>query len=883
MMKKYQLRNGMKVLLIESKKSPVISVQVWVKTGSADERKGEEGLSHFIEHLVFKGTRKFKVGEVAAAIETAGGEINAYTSFDQTVFHVTLSKHFLDTGLDVISEMVAFPLFDEKEINAEREVVIEEIKKNADDPHRQSSRLLFETVFKTHPYSLPVIGYESVIRKVPKKKILEYYHTRYVPSNMTLIVVGDFEAKDIQKKIKEKYESIEPLKLRKVSRLKEKKQDKPRLTVKPCSFEESYFNIAWRVPPPDHKSIPALEILGLVLGQGDSSRLVKAARIDKPVVNSVGAGIYTPRDGGFFVVSASMNSKNLAEYLEILKSKLSEVLREPPSAEEFQKTITNFESEEFYSLETVDGLARKAGYYNDLMGDPDYFKNFMKQVLAVKPADIVKTARQYFNPKQMSLTLMDNGKAGEAKKLLSAWMKQYAEIYKKASKEKIVAGAKVGKKKSLKWGRADLKTGKMEKIILPSGATLILRPSFDTPTISARAAFCGGTRIEADGKDGLVELFSNVWLAGAGELKEEEIYLKTESLATSLSAFGGRNSVGLSLETLAPFESQALDLFSEVLTKPLLPKYAVEREKTSMLEAIRAKEDYPAQLAVQQFLEGLFRRHPYAKELSGKATTVPGLTEQEVQSYWKQVSMARNLIVAVGGHFDIELWKKRIEEASQNFKAGQRIQNNFPHEAPTEAVSLYRKLEKEQTHIIVGYKGLTQNDPSRFALQILQSVLAGQGGRLFIELRDKASLAYSVSPIRMEGIDTGYFGGYIACSPSKVEQAIQMLIAEFKRLADHLVSETELDRAKRYVVGRHDIELQKNSAICAAMLFDDMYGNSFDESFRYSEIVKGVTREDIRTLAQKLFGQKPVFSVVGPNPPKSVEARPAGKVKEQSL
>ncbi|HEX4925204.1 MAG TPA: pitrilysin family protein, partial [Bdellovibrionales bacterium] len=273
----------MKVLLIESKKSPVISVQIWVKTGSADEKKGEEGISHFIEHLVFKGTRKFKVGEVAAAIETAGGEINAYTSFDQTVFHVTLSKHFIDTGLDVISEMIAYPLFDEKEIDAEREVVIEEIKKNADDPQRQAGLLLFETAFKTHPYSLPVIGFDKVIRKVSKKKILDYFHSRYVPENMTLVVAGDFESKEARAKIKEKFETIAPYRLKKVSRKKEIKQAQARLAVKQTDFEESYLHLAWKIPAPGHASIPALEILGLVLGQGDSSRLVRAARIEKPV------------------------------------------------------------------------------------------------------------------------------------------------------------------------------------------------------------------------------------------------------------------------------------------------------------------------------------------------------------------------------------------------------------------------------------------------------------------------------------------------------------------------------------------------------------------------------------------------------------------------
>src|SRR6476660_4484012 len=126
MFKKYQLKNGMNVLLAESHKSPVLSIQMWVRTGSADEAKGEEGISHFIEHLVFKGTRKFKVGEIASMIEGAGGELNAYTSFDQTVFYVTISKHFVETGLEALAEMMGFPKFDPTEIDNEREVVVEE-------------------------------------------------------------------------------------------------------------------------------------------------------------------------------------------------------------------------------------------------------------------------------------------------------------------------------------------------------------------------------------------------------------------------------------------------------------------------------------------------------------------------------------------------------------------------------------------------------------------------------------------------------------------------------------------------------------------------------------------------------------------------------------
>src|SRR5580704_15592349 len=201
MFKKYQLKNGMQVLLSESHKSPVLSIQMWVRTGSADEVKGEEGISHFIEHLVFKGSRHFKVGEMAASVEAAGGEINAYTSFDQTVFYVTLSKEFEDVGLKVISEMMGFPAFDSKEIDNEREVVIEEIKRSQDSLHRQASRLLFSKMYPKHPYGLPVIGFEKNIEDFTREQILHYFQSRYNPANMTLVAVGDFSSPEMKKKI----------------------------------------------------------------------------------------------------------------------------------------------------------------------------------------------------------------------------------------------------------------------------------------------------------------------------------------------------------------------------------------------------------------------------------------------------------------------------------------------------------------------------------------------------------------------------------------------------------------------------------------------------------------------------------------------------------
>ncbi|RME15034.1 MAG: insulinase family protein, partial [Bdellovibrio sp.] len=284
MYKKFQLKNGLKVLLIQSSKSPVVSVQMWVKTGSADERRVEAGVSHFIEHLLFKGTRKYGVGEIAAAVEGSGGMINAYTSLDETVFYVTLSKDFLETGFDIISEMMGFPLFDPDEVDREREVVIEEIKRGQDNPHRQANRLLFSTLYRKHPYKEPVIGYENVIRKISVRKIKEYFNTHYVPSNMTLLVVGDFQG-PIKKQIEKYFLKISKRTKKLPSRVKEPVITRPRVKVKKSSFKDSLLNMAWPTPKAQHKDIPVREVLSVLLGQGASSRLMKAQKKKKPLAN----------------------------------------------------------------------------------------------------------------------------------------------------------------------------------------------------------------------------------------------------------------------------------------------------------------------------------------------------------------------------------------------------------------------------------------------------------------------------------------------------------------------------------------------------------------------------------------------------------------------
>lgn len=872
--KRIKLKNGLSVLLMENHKSPVVSVQMWVKTGSADERKGEEGISHFIEHLVFKGTEKFGVGEIASTVEAAGGELNAYTSFDQTVFYVNISREFSDVALEVISEMMGFPKFDSREIDNEREVVIEEIKRSNDSPSRQASRLLFSSVFKTHPYGIPVIGYDRIIRKVSRKTLFDYYTSRYVPKNMHLVVAGDFDAREMAEKIDATFGRLNVFKLRKAARKSEPKQAKARLKVATVPFEEAQFHLAWRIPGASHKDIAALDVLAMILGQGESSRLSQKLRMESTLMTSVGVGTFTPKDGGIITVSGTLNPDQIGPAFDAMRDEMVRFLSEPPTVDELKRAITNLESEEFYAMETIEGIARKAGSLENLMGDYAYFQKFLKQVYALKPEDILKAARKYLTAEAMTLVMTVPRKEKEASALLRKWMTSFAKGTAVARKRQAKPTGRYALKK-VKWSLGDSKSGSstaigsgaVEKVRLSSGAVLIFRPNQATPVLSAKAAFLGGMRVEDNADAGVTELLSRVWTSGTKTLSEAEIQRKIEALAGGIGAFGGRNSAGLSLQAISPFEDEMLEIFGELLVEPVIAESVVEREKIMMLETLRSREDNPGQLASQNFIEAMFKGHPYERDLYGSPDSVKSLDKSKVQSHLGKMARSGNLMLAIAGAVDKSKWVENLEASTSRLAGGSPFKNEFRHEGPAEDISVYKPLEREQTHIIIGYKGLTLSDPKRYVLQVIQSILAGQGGRLFLELRDKASLAYSVSPMRMEGVDTGYFGAYIGCSPEKGEKSIAMLREEFKKLTQDKVGEVELDRAKRYLIGRHDIDLQRNSAISSSILFNEIYGIESAEVFAYADRLKNVTSEDVRALATEIFSRKHVLSAVGPRCP----------------
>ncbi len=848
---KYQLSNGITVLLVESHKSPVISVQAWVHTGSRNETKeSQKGITHFIEHLLFKTTENFKVGEIASLVEGAGGQLNAYTTYDHTVFYITIASQYTSIAFKALSQMIVFPTFESQSIDDEREVVIEEMKRSKDSPHHQSSDLIFSTMYQGHPYSYPILGYEKNIRNLTPDQIAHYYRTHYHPTNITLVIAGDFKA-SIIKHIIEKY--FKPLKKQKPLPLKQDSFHEPKhVSTLKAPFEETHIHLAWRLSPDFNKDLPALDALSVILGQGHSSRLYNQLRIQNLYVNNVSCYTYTLLSSGLFVISCMLPEDKIHPTLDILAKELLSLLTQRVDLKELQKAKTLIESEEYYEMETVDGLSEKYGYYESMYGDPDYSKTYLDKLQSLRSQDLIHAAQAYLSVKDFSLCVMTKD-PDKHKTKLEKWFKHYQDhICSKFL-------AKSNKQQPQKSG--------VQKVQYTSGVRLYMYPSSQTPTVSLDIGFDGGGLVAVPcGLMGIAELTKRVWPTATKDHTEVSLKSKLDQLASFLHGFTGRNSMGLSLTTLSSSLNETITLLKDVLQRPLFLKDIIAREKVAMLKKLEKRKDDPFRIAMRLFEQTLFQDHPYGIDPLGHADSLDKISQEDIISYWKKVLNPQHQVISVVGDFD-PLWMK--EKFAEILEAIPRSDTDILHpvfKPLSEPQEVFHQMkDKAQRSIVLGYKGLTLQDPRRFALEVLESILSGQSGRLFLHLRDQASLAYTVSPISLTGKDGGFFATYIACQPDKTKQAVDMIRSELQKLCNELVSSEELERAKQYLIGHHNIALQKNSALSAAIFSREIYGLSYKEIFNYAQEIKKITAEQILELSQNLFKQQPdVLITCGP-------------------
>jgi zinc protease len=848
---RFQLDNGLTVIIKENHAAPVAAIQVWVKAGSVYETDNEAGITHFIEHMIFKGTSKRGPGEIARAIEAVGGDINAYTSLDYTVYHVAIGSKFFDVGLDILSDAVLHSSFDPLEIEREKMVVLEEIRMRQDQPSIKLFEAVMAKAYTVSPYRRPVIGLPETVQPLTRDSILSYMKKRYTPSNLTVVVVGDVETADCISRIKQAFSGMKGAATESVS-LEEPPQDEVRTVLLKDEINESQLNMCFPIPGFNDPDSVALDVLASILGEGESSRLYRKLRDEASLVHGVSAYAFTPLGPGLFEVACSLDAEKSKEALQAALCEVYRLRYEAVNQDELDKAKLNIESVFIYAQERVQGQARKLGYFETMAGDYREQANYLKKVTALTSEDIRRAAKKYLHPERLTFGLLVPREATMPFSMEFAW----ANLSHAADEEarKLYATRKV-------------EMSGAQKFILSNGITLLVKEERNVPTVSMHAVFLGGLRCETAANNGLFNALAQLWTKGTKRRGAQEIAAEIEGMAGSINGFSGKNTFGLSVTFLSRFFPRGLEILTEVMLEPAFSPEELEKLRPVLLAQLKQQEDSLPAITFLNFNKLLFTGYPYSMNPLGSPETIKKLSTKKIKEGYQRYVIPGNLVLAIVGDVEASSVKTEVEKLFSRWKKpGFRdIRIPLPKSiASPQTASILKP--KQQVHIAIGFRGVTLSHPDRAALDVLNTVLSGQGGRLFTELRDKESLAYSLSAFSTEGIETGAFGVYIATSPEKKDAAVNSLWRELNRVRNEIIGPAELDRAKRYIIGSTEIGLQTNAAQTMDMALNERYKLGFDFTRAYLNKIEGVSVDEVLRVAKTYIQpEKYVIVAVGPN------------------
>jgi zinc protease len=823
-----RLENGMRVVLRENHATSVSAFQVWVEAGSADERPAEAGIAHLIEHMIFKGTHERRAGEVAGTIERYGGSINAYTSYEYTVYHVVIASRYQEKGLEVLADALQHPSFDPGELAREKEVVIEEIRMGQDDPRRTLHKALFSNSFQRHPYGRPIIGNEEKVRGFSRDQVLSYYSTWYVPENMVFVGVGDFSAADLLGRLKTLF-SAPSRRLPSQRRPTEPTQQAFRYLTMQKNIHERYFALGFHIPSVQDEETYALDLLAAIVGQGESSRLQQELRLKRGVASAIYAYAFTPKDPGLFVIGGTFQPGAIQEGIEGIISELSRIKVEGIDEEELIKAKVMLETDFTYDRETVQGEASKLGYFEVVMGDAEKGREYLQGIGRVGAQEIQEAARRYLHPENLTLCLL------------------LPEGEEETVGPRTVEGLQPPP-------AAHEITDEMKRAVLENGITLLFQEDHSVPVVGICGVFLGGLRFEKERKAGLTHFLSEMLTRGTKSFTVFQLAQKVDSLGATLETFSGRNSFGVQAKVLKGDFPQLLKLVAEVMTKPSFPPEEVEKVRSEVLAALGTERDQMIPRTMRLLRETLYERHPYRLNVLGTEETIERIGRRDLLTYYKRYALSQNLVLAIVGDTNWEEVLKLVQGTFYEMPKGRFSPPPIPREA-TDKRGIQKREEavgeKLQAHIALGFAGTTLQDQDRFPLEVLEAALDGQGGRFFTELRDKEGLAYITAFFVRSDLDPGYLGVYLATSPTKVEQALAGIKRILQDVRQRGISQEELERAKTYLIGNYAIGLQGTLAQASTMAFDERYGLGGDFYHSYPREIEGVTGADVLRVARK--------------------------------
>jgi len=825
------LSNGLSVIMQVDSNAPVVSAQCWVSSGSQHENQFVgSGISHLLEHMVFKGTTSFSGAELATEVNAKGGQWNAYTSFDRTVYYIDGPSVSCSTFIHVLFELVFQPRFPASDFETERDVIRREIDMGKDDPDSVASELLFRTFFQHDPRRHPVIGHRSYFDALTFEDMVAYHRGRYCPSNCCFVLSGDFDSAEALAALEELSGNVPFRPLQQSIISGEPRQIGQREARMPFQIPVSKTTLAWKTPGLDHPDSPALELLAGVLGGGRSSYLYRRFHEKEGVAHHLGAWAWSPATGpGMFSISAEVDFEKRDQLEKSILEELTPTLgSELQSA--LDKARRQIVSQQFKTLGTASGRATDLASNWHEARNLNFTRDYLVSLDHITPEDLLRVSQRYLSSAQATITSLDPERTSPVTSTVRS------------------AGQKP----------------EVTTHLLENGLTLLLRPDPQVPTVSFQGVFHTGRNVETPENCGINILHASLLTKGTRNHSEGEFADRIESLGANIRASAGNNTSIISSFCLQPDLLTILGLSGEALCAPAFEKGSIGREKEIQRADLLESLQDPLKTSFQLLRENLFGYHDYGLPRLGTEKSLDHIDREMLENHHQQFITRHNGVLAVFGDINPEATVEWCEQAFAGLPQGRKSDEAGTELNEPVSTEITHYLDKEQTVIAIGYPGAHITSGDIPALEVIHEYCSNMAGPLFTRMREELGLAYYVNATQFLGFGKGLFAFYVGTAPDKAALAREELLAQIEQLTQEGIPDAALDHTKTSVLAGDALENQSNHSMAQVCALNTLFGLGPLHHLAHAEKIQALSRTDIMNTAQKYFGRKPVVVSVGP-------------------
>jgi len=874
----YNLPTGQTLFIKEDHSKPIVTIDTWVKTGSVNETPKINGVSHFLEHLLFKGTDKYQPGQLDRILESRGAEFNAATSDDFTHFYITTATPYFEEALALHSDMMVHAAVPPTELPQERKVVQEEINRANDNPDRQMYTALSKLMYGSHGYGLDTLGPKENIANIPRDAILEYYHYWYQPKNFNTVIVGDVNPEQVKALVEKDFPAptyVTPKDYQppKVEAVQPPSAAQAQVLENP-NISQAYLAIGLLGPTqqtPD--DVYALDIATLALGGGKSSRLYRALKETKPLATSISSSNFTQKYSGLVVIDAEAKPENREAVKKEILHQLVLLKEKGITQAELDKAKTQYLKDFIFENETTDGTASSIGYNVTIGSLQDYLTHVhrvesvtLEQVQAAlnKYIDLNKAVMVELLPSAMKANLKADSEAD------LALLKSTASTQQPPSAANAPGTGNNAANASTTAESKAPQSVTAQKTMLPNGMTLLTKPSKNSSTVAIKIFVKGGQGVETI--PGTSTLVSSVMMQGTRSRSAEQISQELESKGMNLSVSADDDYIEVTGTAIEEDLGELFLILQDVLTGPVFKESEITKKKEQLRQALAATRDNPSSLAFENLSIALYPNHPYGNEGKRVEANLDKITRQDLLDYYHLYFTPQNMVVSLVGNFDSTSVKNYLNALYPSCHAcGQTSTTTIPPVTPLakSATTTVEKPKLSAVWMAEGWLAPPVRDIKEYAaLKVLNSLIgSGMSSRLFVDLREKQGLAYVVGSMYPTREQESRFAIYIGTDPVNNDKVQAGFKHEIQRLKTELVPAEELAEAKSKLVGSfalaHDTNI--NQAFYLGMY--EAIGAGYEFDANYPQVIQQVTPADVQQIALKIFNSPSVLSVVKPGTP----------------